>query len=161
MFTNPFKNWTKKNPTGPCHLSSHPHCVSRPFPLNSIQLPLASTSLQLNGLCLSHSGFGRQSRLGVIKALCGANCWLNTTSSLHPRPSSIHSSNSNSASSGNKGQIEQDDSMQHLRMSKVRDLSGTLLLHKTFKKWGFSGKIFSLLKPSECNHPITSLYTLQ
>lgn len=61
---------------------------SSPLPLNSVQLLLASTSLQMNGQCLSHSGFGRRSRLGVIKALCGANRWLNAASS--PSPSILH-----------------------------------------------------------------------
>lgn len=45
----------------------------------SVQLVLAFRSSQVNGQCLSHSGFRRQSRLGVIKALCAAISWLKPT----------------------------------------------------------------------------------
>lgn len=41
--------------------------------LPSAHLLLASTSLQMNGHFLSHCGFERRGRLGVIKALCGVN----------------------------------------------------------------------------------------
>lgn len=60
------------------------HRVPLLSPLNSLRLPPASTSLQMNGQRLSLSGFGRRSRLGVIKALCGANCWLNADSQQPP-----------------------------------------------------------------------------
>lgn len=41
--------------------------------LPAVHLLLASTSLQMNGHFLSHCGFERRGRLGVIKALCGVN----------------------------------------------------------------------------------------
>lgn len=61
----------------------------------------------MNGQRLSHSGFGRRSRLGVIKALCGANCWLNAASypptTLNAAISTLH------CQPVNKTQADDDD----------------------------------------------------
>lgn len=70
-------------PTSP-YTPEAQHRVPLLSPLNSLRLRPASTSLQMNGQRLSLSGFGRRSRLGVIKALCGANCWLNADSQQPP-----------------------------------------------------------------------------
>lgn len=82
----PLHKWLKRTqPTCPSTPESR-HWVPHLSPLNSLWLPPAYTSLQMNGQRLSLSGFGRRSRLGVIKALCGANCWLNADSQQPPPP---------------------------------------------------------------------------